>query len=111
MIETFKSFGLASGAARKGAAPRIRALSWREIVARLDGTRELRRIFSQSAERGSFAPAAACRIALLEHGLDQGPQHGGPERGRLAVNPAGLGNLKPGDGTGVLVTNVRETAI
>jgi hypothetical protein len=106
MIETFKPFGLASGAARKGAAPRIRALSWREIVARLDGTREPRRIVSQPADRGSFAPATACRIALLDHATGQASPHGRP-----AVNPAGLGNLKSDGGTGVFVTDVREKAI
>lgn len=106
MIETFNSFGLASGASRRGAAPRIRTLTWREIVARLDGTRQLRRVVSQTAERGSFAPAAACRIALLGHGLEEGPKDG-----KHAVNPAGLGNLKADDATGLTVTVVRDMAI
>lgn len=102
MIETINPSGNLSGFVRTGSghgdAPRIRVLTWRELMARFDGVRRLRPFCATAAQSGSFAPVAACRIALLEHG-------------NLAVNRAGLGNLKADNGTDRAVAAVCNSTI
>lgn len=98
MIVSIKPFGQAHLASRGGNAPRMRPLTWRELKARLEGARKLRPQCAGAGAPGSFDPAAACRIALLDHG-------------NHPVNRAGLGNLKTADGTDGSVTAVCNSTI
>lgn len=83
MFETRFPVGTLEGPTPNGSADSFRRLSWAEIVSRIDGMQQIRRLMqsSHTAFAGRFDPAAARRLALLEDGIQ-------------AVNPTGLANSK-----------------